>query len=45
MIERSVFEEYGKAHPELWYTPDFIREGEFSPDRKYAYFDCKITSK
>tara|TARA_A100001201_G_scaffold50138_1_gene49962 strand:- start:302 stop:1198 length:897 start_codon:yes stop_codon:yes gene_type:complete len=43
MIERSVFEEYGKAHPELWYTPDHIREGEFSPDRQIcAYFDCKI---
>ena len=46
MIERSVFEEYGEAHPELWYTPDHIREGEFSPDRKIcAYFDCKINKQ
>ena len=29
MIERSVFEEYGKAYPELLYTPDHVREGEF----------------
>ena len=43
MIERSVFEEYGQAHPELWYTPDHIREGEFEAGEQIcAYFDCKI---
>jgi len=42
-IHRSVFEEYAKAHPELLYTPDHVREGEFAPGEKItAFFDCII---
>ena len=29
LIEKSVFEEYAEAYPELEYTPDHIREGDF----------------
>jgi len=46
MIERSVFAEYAAAHPELEYTPDHIREGEFSIGEKiHAYFDCIINDQ
>jgi hypothetical protein len=46
MIHRSVFEEYAVAHPELEYTPDHIREGEFSIGEKiHAYFDCIINDQ
>ena len=46
MIERSVFEEYAKAYPELEYTPDHIREGEFKPNEKiHAFFDCIINDQ
>lgn len=42
-IERQVFEQYGKAHPELWYQPDHLREGEFMPGEQIcAYFDTII---
>lgn len=43
IIQRSVFEEYAEAHPELLYTPDHVREGEFAPGEKItAFFDCII---
>ena len=46
MVERSVFEEYGKAHPELWYTPDHIREGEFKAGEQIcAFFDTIINEE
>lgn len=46
IIERKVFEEYAKAHPELLYTPDHLREGEFEPGEKItAFFDCIINKE
>jgi hypothetical protein len=46
MIHRSVFEEYAEAHPELEYTPDHLREGEFKLGEKiHAYFDCIINEE
>ena len=46
MAERSVFEEYGKAFPEYWYTPDHVREGEFEQGEKIcAYFDTIINDE
>lgn len=45
-IQRSVFEEYAKAHPELLYTPDHLREGEFAPGEQItAFFDCIINKE
>ena len=45
-IERSVFEEYAEAHPELLYTPDHLREGEFKQGEKiHAFFDCVINEE
>lgn len=45
-IERSVFEEYAEAHPELLYTPDHLREGEFAPGEQItAFFDCVINEE
>jgi hypothetical protein len=45
-IERSVFEKYGDEHPELWYTPDHLREAEFMADERIcAYFDCVINEQ
>lgn len=46
MAERSVFEEYGEAFPEYWYTPDHVREGEFEHGEKIcAYFDTIINDE
>ena len=46
IIERKVFEEYAEAHPELLYTPDHLREGEFKPGEQiYAFFDCIINEQ
>lgn len=46
MIHRSVFEEYAEAHPELEYTPDHLREGDFKTGEKiHAYFDCIINDQ
>ena len=46
LIERSVFEKYGEAHPELLYTPDHVREGEYQDGEKiYAYFDTIINEQ
>ncbi len=46
LIERSVFQQYAEAHPELLYTPDHVREGEFALNEKiYAYFDCIINEQ
>lgn len=46
LIERSVFEEYAAAHPELLYTPDHLREGEFALNEKiHAFFDCIINDQ
>ena len=43
IIQRSVFEEYAEAYPELLYTPDHIREGEFTMGEQItAFFDCII---
>lgn len=45
-IERSVFEEYAEAHPELLYTPDHLREGEFRLGEQItAFFDCIINEE
>jgi len=45
-VERSVFEEYAEAHPELLYTPDHLREGEFKQGEKItAFFDCVINEE
>lgn len=46
LIERGVFEEYATAHPELLYTPDHLREGEFALNEKiHAFFDCIINEQ
>ena len=46
IIERAVFEEYAEAHPELLYTPDHLREGEFKPGEQItAFFDCIINEQ
>ena len=46
MVERSVFEDYGKAFPEYWYTPDHIREGNWKKGEKIcAYFDTIINDE
>ena len=46
MIERSVFEDYGEAFPEYWYTPDHIREGNWEKGEKIcAYFDTIINDE
>lgn len=46
LIEREVFTEYAEAHPELLYTPDHMREGEFKPGQKItAFFDCIINEE
>jgi len=46
IIERKVFEEYAEAHPELLYTPDHLREGEFAPGEQiHAFFDCIINEQ
>ena len=46
IIERKVFEEYAEAHPELLYTPDHLREGEFKPGEQiHAFFDCIINEQ
>lgn len=46
LIERSVFKQYGDAHPELLYTPDHLREGEFTPGQQiHAFFDCIINDQ
>jgi hypothetical protein len=43
MIERSVFEDYAKAYPELLYKPDHARTDNFNGDRMItAFFDCVI---
>lgn len=45
-VERSVFEEYAEAYPELEYTPDHLREGEFKQGEKItAFFDCVINEE
>ena len=45
-IERSVFEEYAEAYPELLYTPDHLREGEFRLGEQItAFFDCIINEE
>lgn len=45
-IERSVFEEYAEAYPELLYTPDHLREGEFKLGEQItAFFDCIINEE
>lgn len=45
-IQRSVFEEYAEAHPELLYTPDHLREGEFKLGEQItAFFDCIINEE
>ena len=46
IIQRSVFEEYAEAYPELLYTPDHIREGEFTMGEQItAFFDCIINEQ
>ena len=46
IIERSVFTEYAQAYPELLYTPDHLREGEFLPGEQItAFFDCIINEQ
>jgi len=46
MIERKVFEEYAEAYPELLYTPDHVREGEFKAGEQiHAFFDCIINDQ
>ena len=46
MVEKSVFKEYGEAHPEYWYTPDHIREGRWEKGEKIcAYFDTIINDE
>jgi hypothetical protein len=46
MIEKSVFKEYADAYPELEYTPDHIREGDFQRDETiHAFFDCIINEQ
>ena len=46
IIQRSVFEEYAEAYPELLYTPDHIREGEFTMGEQItAFFDCVINEQ
>lgn len=46
LIEREVFTEYAEAHPELLYTPDHVREGEFAPGEQItAFFDCIINEQ
>ena len=46
MIQKSVFERFGNAHPELLYTPDHVRTANFDGSRQiYAYFDTVIDTK
>lgn len=46
IIERSVFTEYAQAYPELLYTPDHLREGEFAVGEQItAFFDCIINEQ
>jgi hypothetical protein len=46
MIQKSVFEKFGNAHPELLYTPDHVRTANFDGSRQiYAYFDTVIDPK
>ena len=46
MIQKSVFEKFGNAHPELLYTPDHVRTENFDGSRQiYAYFDTVIDPK
>lgn len=46
MIQKSAFEKFGNAHPELLYTPDHIRTENFDGTRQiYAYFDTVIDPK
>ena len=46
LIEREVFEDYAKAYPELEYTPDHIREGDFKQNETiHAFFDCIINEQ
>ena len=43
MIDRSVFEDYAKAYPELRYKPDHTRTDNFNGDNEItAFFDCVI---
>ena len=46
MIQKSAFEKFGNAHPELLYTPDHVRTENFDGSRQiYAYFDTVIDPK
>ena len=46
MIQKSAFEKFGNAHPELLYTPDHVRTENFDGARQiYAYFDTVIDPK
>ena len=46
LIEKSVFKEYAESYPELEYTPDHIREGDFQRDETiHAFFDCIINDQ
>jgi hypothetical protein len=43
MIQRSAFEKFDKAYPELRYKPDHVRTDAFDGSRDItAYFDCRI---
>lgn len=43
MVERSVFEDYAEAYPELKYKPDHTRTEHFDGSREItAFFDCVI---
>ena len=46
MIQKSAYEKFGNAHPELLYTPDHVRTENFDGSRQiYAYFDTVIDPK
>ena len=43
MIQRSTFDKYMEAYPELAYTPDHVRTKHFDGSRKiFAFFDTVI---
>ena len=46
MVQRSAFEKYTKAYPELMYTPDHIRTANFDGTREImCFFDALIDPK
>ena len=46
MIQRSAFEKYAKAYPELMYKPDHIRTANFDGTREImCFFDALIDPK